>query len=242
MSVTNTTHIKCEKPSGVQTRCFGVSFTDNSRILVCDKTGLYEYSSELDDKQSIKLPDGLRAACASQVGGTLVVKAGKQENEQVETFIGTKQDPTCRSIGRYNLVTSSGNIEISVSDRYIASICCTAEDKLLRLFTTDGTHLFDINLSDMKYPYGAHLLPDRTVLVSDLKGGELRKYHLLPNNTEPIWKYQPNDKDLRLSSVTSDESGLIYVVACKENANEAHSFIQNLTQDGGFKKCLVKLA
>ena len=182
MSVTNTTHIKCEKPSGVQTRCFGVSFTDNSRILVCDKTGLYEYSSELDDKQLIKLPDGLIAVCASQVGETLGVKAGQSGNRQVETYIGTKQDPTCRSIGRYNLVTSSGNIEIQVSDRYIASICYTTQDKRHRIFTTEGTHLFDIILSDMDYPYRAHLLPDRTVLVFDLEGGgELRKYHLLQN-------------------------------------------------------------
>ena len=91
----------------------------------------------------------------------------------------------------------------------------------------------------MKYPFATHLLPDNTVLVTDIEEGELRKYHLSPINPEPIGKYQPADKDLRLSSVTSDESGLIYVVACKEQANEAHSFIQNLTQDGGFK--IVKL-
>lgn len=180
-----TYYLKGEKLSDGDTGCFGVSFTDNSRIFVCDEARLYEYSSELDDKQLIKLPDGLRAACASQVGETLVVKAGKQENDQVDTCIGTKQDPICRGIGRYK-IANSGGYNISVSDRYIASLCCTTEDKLLSVFTTRGTHLYDIDLSDIDYPAGTHLLPDHTVLVTDLEGGKLIKYHLSPNNTEPI--------------------------------------------------------
>ena len=87
--------------------------------------------------------------------------------------------------------------------------------------------MFDIILSDMKYSYGAHLLPHRTVLVSDLKGGELRKCHLLPNNTEPIWKYQP--ANLALGGVSSDDLGLIYVTAI---AKDRRHFIQILTEDG----------
>ena len=140
LSPTQLTFLKGEKLSDGDTGCFGVSFTDNSRILVCDETGLYEYSSELDDKQLIKLPDGLIAVCASQVGETLVVKAGQSGNRQVETFIGTKQAPTGRSIGRYE-IAEAGGIDMSVSDRYIASICCTAEDKLLRIFNiAEGSH------------------------------------------------------------------------------------------------------
>ena len=207
LSPTQLTFLKGEKLSDGDTGCFGVSFTDNSRVLVCDEAGLYEYSSELDDKQLIKLPDGLGAACASQVGETLVVKAGKQENDQVDTYIGTKQDPICRDIGRYK-IANSGGYDISVFDRYIASLCCTTEDKLLSVFTTRGTHLYDIDLSDIDYPAGTHLLPDHTVLVTE-ENGKLRKYPLCLNNTEPIWKYQPAYEDVSPGCLTSDDSGLI---------------------------------
>ena len=91
------------------------------------------------------------------------------------------------------------------------------DSKQLMIYTITGNHLYNINISDMSQPYGVHILPaGNSVLVSDneYRGGEVRKYKLQAGkHHQPVWRCTGL---LYPAGITSDQSGLIYVVSATE--------------------------
>ena len=76
---------------------------------------------------------------------------------------------------------------------------------------------YNIDISDMRCHHGVHILPaDNSVLVSDseYRGGEVRKYKLQAGkHHQPVWRCTGLTNPL---GITSDQSGLIYVVSATE--------------------------
>ena len=108
---------------------------------------------------------------------------------------------------------------MSATDNRIAVI--DSVNKQLRVYSAAGDHQFNISLTDMKCPYGVHLLPDDSaVLVTDLDGGELKKYPLTAA-AKPVWRCGLE----KPTGVTTDESGLIYV--CSWSGGKIYLILDN---------------
>ena len=127
------------------------------------------------------------------------------------TYIGTESNPQHTLLHQYERKYYS---QLSVSDSIIADI--DKASKQLMIYTITGNHLYNIDISDMRDPYGVHILPDdNSVLVSDCDDeGEVRKYKLQAGkHHQPVWRCTGLTNPL---GITSDQSGLIYVVSADE--------------------------
>ena len=142
---------------------------------------------------------------AYSVGDKLITKVHK--DNKYSTYIGTESNPHHTLLHQYEGDYYS---QLSVSDSIIADIDRANEQ--LMIYTITGNHLYNINISDMCYPDGVRILPgDHSVLVSDC-GGEVRKYKLQAGTHQTVWTCSLSNP----RGITSDQSGLIYVVSREE--------------------------
>ena len=191
--------IKYEKTSSW---CFGLSWREDGNILCStDKDGI-EVRSGTDLKLIKKINITGSVSSAYNVGNQLISKAWNAGT--YSTYIGTESNPQHTLLHQYEGYHS----HLSVSDSMIADI--DRASKQLMIYTITGNHLYNIDISDMKNPQGVHILPaGDSVLVSDWKG-EVRKYKLQAGTQhQPVWRCTGL---LYPRCLTSDQSGLIYVV------------------------------
>ena len=98
---------------------------------------------------------------------------------------------------------------VSHIDVRYGSIAVTDYDnKLIKLYTTDGGFLRDIQLQDAQRPYGVHLMKDNCVLVYDFESNSLTKYRT-DGSGDIVWRC--DDRLLRPSGMCVNEWGLIFV-------------------------------
>ena len=144
------------------------------------------------------------------VGEQLITKVWNDGTSS--TYIGTESNPQCTLLHQYK--SRYYYSELSVSDNMIADI--NKGSKQLMIYTITGNHLYNIDISDTSYLVAVHILPaGDSVLVSACIGGEVRKYNLqFGKHRQPVWRCKGLSQPW---GITSDQSGLIYVVSAKEN-------------------------
>lgn len=198
--------VKTEKTNSF---CYGVSWTDDDRLLCTMDHGIEVRLESLQLDKTVNISDQDHTFSAALVGEKLYIR----------TFCGTKNE-FCAWVGSLEtgptnqLIHNEKNpkpetrvIHLSANAKYLASIDCV--HKTLKIYRTRNVeHLFDIQLTDMKQPYGVHLISDG-VLVTDLVRKSLYKYTLSPSPAL-TWTCTGLHGP---SEVTSDESGLIYVIS-----------------------------
>ena len=193
--------IKYEKTSS---ECDGVSWREDGNILWSTNRGV-EVRSGTDLKLIEKINITGSVISAYTVGDTLITKV--RNDGTFSTYISTESNPQHTLLHQYESYFS----QLSVSDSMIADI--DKASKQLMIYTITGNHLYNIDISDMSYPKGVHILPaDDSVLVSD-NGyrGEVRKYKLQAGtHHQPVWRCTGLTRPW---GITSAQSGLIYVVS-----------------------------
>ena len=164
-------------------------------------------STELTLEKKINIPGDVYSAHVI-AGGKLITKVCDDDNNKYCTYIGTETDPQQSLLHDVKYEGYTQLSQMSATDNRIAVI--DSVNKQLRVYSAAGDYQFNISLTDMKRPCGVHLLPDDSaVLVTDVEGGELRKY-LLTAAAKPVWRCRGLGKP---TGVTTDESGLIMSVA-----------------------------
>ena len=197
--------------------CWGVSHTSENKLLCAVNGGIEIRSQGLQLEQKIDMPSELHSAQLI-AGGKLVSKVCDFYN--YSTYIGTETDPQQTLLHSVKYEGTPYLSHMSATDHRIADI--DRVNKQLRIYSAAGDHQFNISLADMKSPRGVHLLPDDSaVLVTDLHGGELRKYPLTAA-AKPVWRH---GGIIGPSGVTTDESGLIYV--CSLSREKMYLIPQN---------------
>ena len=193
--------MKHQKTSG---SCWGVCATGDKVICATDK-GVEFRNSDLGLENKINAPGSFDSAQATSKGG-LATKVYFSLKGTHCTYIGTEDDPSGTLIHKVKYEGGAYASHMSATDKRIAVIDYV--NKQLRVYTNGGDHQFNIDLIDMKWPRGVHLLPDDSaVLVTDRTGGELRKYPLTAA-AKPVWGCEALDAP---TGITTDEIGLIYV-------------------------------
>ena len=195
--------IKYEKTSSL---CHGVSWREDGNILCStDKDGI-EVRSGTDLSPMKKINITGYVCSAYTAGDQLITKVG--DYPTVSIYIGTESNPQHTLLHKYKGYLYS---QLSVSDSMIADI--DRANKQLMIYTITGNHLYNIDIRDMSRPDGVHILPaGESVLVSNCGWrGEVRKYKLQADtHHQPVWICTglcwPQ-------GITSDQSGLIYVVS-----------------------------
>ena len=84
------------------------------------------------------------------------------------------------------------------------------DNKLIKLYTTDGEFLRDIQLKDAIHPWGVRLMKDNCVLVSDCDADSVTKYRT-DGSGEIVWRF--DDRLQSSAGLCVDEWGLVFV-AC----------------------------
>ena len=202
LSPTTIEHVKTEKTADT---CYGVSWTDDERIL-CAQNGHVEFrlAASLELDKTVILPDG-NPSSATTIRQKLFTKINLYDHKKYITYSGSLEDPTQRVLHSEEAENPSKITHLSANADYIASIDFV--NKTLKVFSsTTEEHLFDIQLTDFQHPYGVHLTADG-VLVTDLNGGKLCKHPLTPS-PEPIWTYTGLPKP---AGITTDEAGFIFL-------------------------------
>ena len=137
----------------------------------------------------------------------LYTKTGNCETKKYITYSGSLDEPTLTVLHSQEDEETTYISHISANKEYVASLDYV--NKTLKVFSSiDNEHLFDIQLTGMKRPYGVHLTSDG-VLVTDFVGGKLSKYSLSPSD-EPLWTCTGLHN---AAGITTDESGFIYVTS-----------------------------
>ena len=194
--------IKYEKTSSW---CRGVSWREDGNILCSTANDGIEVRSGTDLSPIKKISMTGSVCSAYSIGDTLITKV--RNDGTYSTYIGTESNPQHHLLHQYKDAYS----QLSVSDSMVAYIDKASNQ--LMIYTITGNHLYNIDISDMSYPKGVHILPaDDSVLVSD-NGyrGEVRKYKLQAGtHHQPVWRCTGL---ARPWGITSAQSGLIYVVS-----------------------------
>ena len=195
-------HVKTEKTAG---SCYGVSWTDDDRIL-CAQNKLVEVRHATDLRLDKTTTVKYFTVVHSSIGNCekFYFKVGSATGRKYITYSGSHHEPAQRVLHSEEAKNPNQITHLSANKDYIASIDYV--NRALKVFSsTTDEHLFDIQLTDFQSPYGVHLTGD-AVLVTDWKGGKLCKYSLTAS-PEPIWTCTiPN-----AGGITTDESGFIYV-------------------------------
>ena len=189
--------------------CYGISRTAENKILCAVDRCVEIRCSDLTLEKRIDIPCGVLSAQLI-AGCKLITKVCDDVNKKYCTYIGTETDPQQTLLHEVKYEGTPYLSHMSATDNRIAVI--DSVNKLLRVYSAAGDHQFNISLTDMKWPCGVHLLPDASaVLVTDLDGGELRKYPLTAA-AKPVWRCGGLEEP---TGVTTDESGLIYVCSLR---------------------------
>ena len=98
--------------------------------------------------------------------------------------------------------------KVSIDVRYCKIAVTDWENKLIKLYTTDGEFLRDIQLKDAKRPWGVRLMKDDCILVSDCGAHSVTKYKT-DGSGEIVWRC--DDRLLSPAGLCVDEWGFIFV-------------------------------
>ena len=198
-------YIREQKTSGW---CSSISRTAENKILCAVDVSVEIRCSDLRLEKKINIPGAVFSAQLI-AGGRLITKVHDYDNMRYCTYIGTETDPQQTLLHEVKYEGAPYLSHMSATDNRIAVI--DSVNKQLRVYSAAGEYQFNIELADMKWPRGVHLLPDDSaVLVTDYEG-ELRKYPLTAA-AKPAWRCRGLDNP---TGVTTDESGLIYVCSGK---------------------------
>ena len=198
-------HIKTVTTTG---RCFAVSWTEDNQVLVVTRAGIDLRDADLDVTRNIVKDDNIIFWSAKLFGNKLVTALNSSSERSDKLYFGNLKDPT-----KAVLHTEGYDGQLvymrhpSINKHYIVHNEMTSNT--LKVFSSaNETHLFDIRLKELEYPF-CTLIADDTVLVTDAERGKLCKYNLSPS-PDPIWTY---DGLLEPSAIAVDESGFIYLAA-----------------------------
>ena len=202
-SPTTIEHVKTEKTADY---CYGVSWTDDDRILCAQNQQVeVRHATDLRLDKTTAVKDSTWVYSSVQNREKFYFKVGSTTGKKYITYSGSLEDPTQRVLHSEEAENPSKITHLSANADYIASIDYV--NKTLKVFSsTTEEHQFDIQLTDFQHPYGVHLTADG-VLVTDYTGGKLCKYSLTAS-PEPIWTCTGLP---RPSGITTDEVGFIYV-------------------------------
>ena len=203
------TKLKLIKYKKTSSWCYGVSWREDGNILCSTYTDGIEVRSATDLKLFKRINITGVVISAYSVGGQLITKV--RNADTYSTYIGTESNPQHTLLHQYESDYAS---QLSVSDSRIVDI--DRASKQLMIYTITGNHLYNIDISDMSDPEGVHILPaGDSVLVSDHETrGEVRKYKLqAAEHHQPVWRCTGLTNP---RGITSDQSGLIYVVSFSE--------------------------
>ena len=202
---TSIEYVKTEKTAE---SCYGVSWTEDDRILCAmNKQVEVRTGFDLQLNKTVVFDDGRNAHSAVLVCGKLFTKCLFGKQKKYITYSGSLDEPTQTVLHSEEDEKPTKIIHISANKEYVASVDYV--NKTLKVFSSiDNEHLFDIQLPGMQHPYGVHLTSDG-VLVTDWKGGKLSKFSLLPSD-DPLWIWTCKELN-KAGGITTDESGFIYV-------------------------------
>ena len=202
-------HVKTDKTDLLA--CYGVSFTEDSSILLsCHREIRVHDSTNMRSKTTAVMGEEEAVTAAVLVGDTLLVKLNSFTVNKYVTYVGSVEQPKYTVLHSEDSHNPNQLTYLSANKDYIASIDTVNNHLKVFLYTT-REHLYDIQLTDMKSPCGVCLTGD-AVLITDMQGGTLSKYFLSSSQANPIWTCTGL---LEPSGVTTDESGLIYVTELK---------------------------
>ena len=196
-------HVKTENTANP---CYGVSWTENDRIL-CAQNKQVEVRHETDLRldKTLEYPGIDYVNSSAIVNGIIYTKAKSHTAKKYITYSGSLEEPAQQILHSEAAENPNNITQLSANKDYIASIDYV--NKALKVFSsTTEEHLFDIQLTGFKHQYGVHLTADG-VLVTDLSGGKLCKY-ALTSSSVPIWTCTGLPEP---AGITTDESGFIYV-------------------------------
>ena len=165
--------------------------------------------SDLQLDQTIVLPKchNIHSAVLDS-GGKLYTQCASRQEKRYMTYCGSLVEPTKTVLHSQEDEKPNQITQISANKEYLASLDYV--NNTLKVFSSiNNEHLFDIQLTGMKRPYGVLLTTDG-VLVTEVNGAKLSKYSLSPS-AEPLWSC--NGLHHEPSGITTDESGFIYVTS-----------------------------
>mgnify|MGYP001797466232 CR=1 FL=1 len=178
------TSIEHEKTQKTANTCYGVSWTEDDRIICAmnKKIEIRQAGSGLQLDQTNVLPKCHNIHSALVVGCSLFTKCMYSKEKKYMTYSGSLDEPTVLHSEKHE--RPNDLTHISANKEYMASLDIV--NKTLNVFSTiNNEHLFDIQLTGMERPYGVHLTSDG-VLVTDFIGGKLSKYSM-SSSYEPLW-------------------------------------------------------
>ena len=181
----------------------------------------------------IELADGRVAWSAFLVGDHLITKTPDQTNgwTMMETHVGTESKPFKSLIKSICLHDEEAKFcHTHAVAGIVADLHATMDRKLLSIYGVESSQMFgyvtaremfEIDISVLDHPFGVNISSiDKSLLVTDFKRGELRKYAMDSQgyggyrDRDPVWKLTGL---LQPTGVTSDKSGLIYVLSNSKN-------------------------
>ena len=148
----------------------------------------------------------------------------------METHVGTESKPFKSLIKSICLHDEEAKFCLTHAVAgIVADLHVTMDRKLLSIYGVEYSHMFgyvtaremfEIDISVLDHPFGVNISSiDESLLVTDFKTGELRKYAMDGTESQgygwnrhqrPVWK---RTGLLQPTGVTSDKTSLIYVLS-----------------------------
>ena len=105
-------------------------------------------------------------------------------------------------------ITYKANSLSQIDVRYCKIAITDLDNKLIKLYTTDGEFMRDIQQKDAKHPYGVCLMKDDCVLVSDFEANSVTKYRI-DGNGDIVWRC--DDRLRKPNGLCVNEWGFVFV-------------------------------
>ena len=152
------------------------------------------------------MDEGEIVTAAVMVGNRVLTEGVSLKDNKYITYIRSMEQLTKTVLHSEDSDDPNELTFLSANKDYIVSIDIV--NKLLKVFLfTTKEHLYDIQLTDMKKPYGVCLIGN-VVLIADIQGGAVSKYCLSSSRADLIWTCTGLTYP---SGVTTDKSGFMYV-------------------------------
>ena len=190
-------------------KCLAVSLNEDGDIL-CSMEGGIEIRSAHDLKLLRNIPlKNDHVESAFSVDGELIMKLYSPKNHSVGICKGNIVWPN-RSICASTKESILHRVTHMSAKGYRFAFFRASNPVMLEI-NRGSSHPILIELDDMMTPRGVHILPDVTVVISDLQAGELRKYNIQNSlKSTPLWRCRGLTSPYGL---TSDHFAVIYTLS-----------------------------